>query len=261
MNRSWKFSEFEFLALWESVQDDYLPIPLSHVAPGRGEFERLKRVAIEELRRKGDQEFGEALDAIADPDIKVTLRALDNRNPENPEHSIRMYGARKGGQGYVVRQLPGETIWHSSGFIVTECSAIGLADEIVRELPDASPSKISNLALRADPQQRDSPNYEYVESAVFDSFEESGMDRTKRFFATPVGTIALVKVIQGKSRFGPRGITSRMLELRDLVDDGRCAITFDSPRIVRGVDARKLVDLINNEVATVVRAIKHERSD
>ncbi|WP_067895167.1 ESX secretion-associated protein EspG [Nocardia vaccinii] len=261
MNRAWRFNEFEFIALWETVQDDYLPVPLSYFVSRSDEFDRAKREALDELRRAGDPEFGEPLDAIADPDIKITLRALDDRDPENPEHSIRIYGARKRDRGYVVRQLPGETIWHSGGFIVTECSAIGLVDEIVRALPDVSPSKISNLALRADPQQRNSPNYDYAESEIFDSFEESGAERTKRFFATPVSTLALVKVIQGKSRFGPRGITHRMLELRDLVDDGRCVITFDTPRVVHGVDSRKLVDLMNIEVATVVRAIKDERRD
>ncbi len=260
MNRTWQFTDIEFLVLWESIQNDYLPIPLSYVAPRtEDQFDHVKHAAGERLFARPDREVAEVMQALAFPDIKLTLRALDEREPENPKYSVRLYGARKGDRGFVVRQLPGETIWHSSGFVVTECDAVGLGDALVRELPEAPPARITDLMLTAPQDSGRGGGYEYVQSRVFDSFDDSVDTLSERFLARPFGTIGLIQIIQGSSRFGPRGVLRRQLELRDLIDDGRCVITFDTPRVVNGVDSARLVDAINTEIAQVVRAIKDER--
>lgn len=257
MNRHWTFTDLEFLVQWEQIQDDFIPVPLSYVAPRtEDEFRRAKSDARESLAAKRDPAFDEVMQAIAFPDIRLTLRALDERNPTDVGHSIRIHAVRRGDRGYVVRQLPGESIWHSNGFVITECDAIGLADAVVDQIPDAPASKVTDLVLTSG---KGAPEYEYVRSAVFDSFDDSADRKTERFLATPFSTIALIQVIQGSSRFGPRGLQQRRLELRDLVDDGRCLITFDSPRIATGVDAKRLVALINKEIAEIIRGIKDER--
>lgn len=258
MKRTWKYTDLEFLVMWEGVQKDFLPIPLSYVAPPTwDEFDRRKGDARDRLFRSRNRDFDEVLEALARPDIRVSIRALDDRDPEKPETSIRIHGVRKGDRGFVVRQLPGETNWHSAGFEITECEAITLADAVVQELPDAPASKISDLLLASNDGA--SEGYEYLESAVFDSFEDSVDRKIEQFFATPVSTIGLIEIVQGISRFGPRGVLRRQLEIRDLIDDGRCVITSDSPRIASGVDAKGLVAKINLEIAEVIRVIRDER--
>ncbi|MGV9674809.1 ESX secretion-associated protein EspG [Nocardia sp. NPDC003482] len=260
MTRTWQFTDMEFLVLWESVQNDFLPIPLSYVAPRtEDQLDHAKHRAGERLFADPDHEFQEVLETLADPDLKVTVRALDEREPDNPEHSVRLYGARKGDRGFVVRQLPGETIWHSAGFVITECEAIALANAVVRELPEAPAAGFADLVLTATNGARNGDDYEYVQSAVFDTFDDTVDRKSARFLALPFSTIGLIQIVQGHSRFGPRGVLRRQLELRDLIDDGRCVINFDHPRIARGVDSDRLVDLINAEIAEVVRAIKDER--
>ncbi|WP_306360364.1 hypothetical protein [Nocardia sp. CC227C] len=47
---------------------------------------------------------------------------------------------------------------------------------------------------------------------------------------------------------------------RDIVDDGRYAVTGDDPPVATGVDAERSTVLVNSEIAEVVRAIRKERA-
>ncbi|WP_227998541.1 ESX secretion-associated protein EspG [Nocardia australiensis] len=263
MSRAWKFTDLEFLVLWEGIEKDSLPMPLS-IASNLSNWDELNEAKAEAKDRvwpTRDGELDVAMAAIARPDIRVVLAARAGDDPEKPEGSIRILGVRRAGRGYVVKQLPGETVWHSAGFVITECDAIKLADAVVQELPEAPAGTGSGIVLVPDRRAPgDATDYSYGRSRIFDSPEESVRSTSAQFLDRPASTVGAIEIRQGDSRFGPRGVVRRRLHWRDVIDDGRYAITTDTPPTASGVDARRLTAMINIELATVVRAIRDERA-
>ena len=261
MTRS--LSDLEFLVLWEETGNDTLPLPLSFATDLRDRilFDQAKFDIRERLAVARDDYADVVLQALAHPDIHLAVHAHDGDDPFLPEGSIRIYAARRGDQGYVVRQLPGKTIWHSSGFVITECTAIELAAAVVRELPEQPAGRYSNINL---PQDNSEAETDPDAFAMYDFVEDDGdsSDRLAEYLLTaPVRRIGQIDISQGSSRFGPRGITRRRLGWRDLADDGRYTIVGDSPAVAHGTDAARMINMINTEIAAVVSAIKDERTD
>ncbi|MEV6323018.1 ESX secretion-associated protein EspG [Nocardia sp. NPDC051787] len=259
MKRTWKFSDIEFFVLWESHAKDALPSPLVFTSrtPLLDDFELEKSSTRDALRNKVDRSFGEVLETLAAPDIRITVDGWDGTDGDDPKKCVRLLAARRGDAGYVVKQLPGETIWHSGGFEVTECAAVGLADAVVAQMPEAAAGKLAEVVLATD--SGSDMDYAFGESAVEDSFDDTVAYRSDKFLKTEATTIGTIAVVQGSSVFGPRGVTRREILWRDVVDDGRYASTPSLPSVAVGADAARLTAMINTEVATVVRAIKDER--
>jgi hypothetical protein len=198
------------------------------------------------------------LDVLAFPDLRIVAEGYDGQDPWKPEVPVRLHGVRRGDHGYVFSELSGETYWHSGGFTVTECDPVDLAGVIVRALPDVGPGRSADVALSTRVERNDL-DYSYGGSAVRDSFDDSVSDRSATFLALPASCVGTIDVIQGRSRFGPRGITRHRLEWRDVEEDGRYAIDDGNPPIAMATDAKRLTAMTNTRVAEVVRAIKDER--
>lgn len=261
MTRS--LTDLEFLVLWEETGNDTLPLPLSFATDLRDRilFDQAKFDIRERMAVARDEYADLVLQALTHPDIHIAVHAHDGADPFLPEGSIRIYAARRGDQGFVVRQIPGKTIWHSSGFVVTQCDAIALAAAVVRELPEQSPGRYSNITL----QQDNSESVADPDAFAMYDFVEDDQDSTDQLadylFTAPVQRIGQIDISQGSSRFGPRGIVRRRLGWRDLIDDGRYTITGDSPAVAHGTDGARMINMINTEIAAVVSAIKDERTD
>ncbi|NEW39049.1 ESX secretion-associated protein EspG [Nocardia cyriacigeorgica] len=261
MNRTWEFSDIEFFVLWKSVGRGGLPFPLYYL--GRTEDpERFKAellAAREEVDRRLGRSFDPILATIADPDLRIVVNGGDGRAPREPEGLVRLIGARRQSSGYLLKQLPGESYWHSGGFTVTECEAVGLADSVVAEMPEAEPGKQRDVVLPAE-SPGDELDHAYGGSAVHDSFDDSTAQRGAAFLATPAPSYGTIDVVQGFSIFGPRGITKHRLRWRDLEGDGRYVIGDETPPVARPADRKHLTNTINTRVAAVIRAIKDERA-
>ncbi|MFI9506341.1 ESX secretion-associated protein EspG [Nocardia sp. NPDC052566] len=261
MSSAWTLTDLEFLVLWEEINDDFLPLPLTFAsdAPDWDVLDAAKNAARDALRPRRDYALAELMDDLANADIRVAVYGWDAAEPEKPDGRIRMHGARKGDRGYVVRQLPGKTIWHSAGFEITRGDALGLAEAVVAALPEAMAGRDADVLLVAPPESgAGEPDYSYGNSDVWDTFEDSVTSRAEQFLARPAATRGAIEIGQGRSRFGPRGMLRQQIGWWDVVDDGRYAVPPGSPRVASGVDARRLVAMINTEIATVVRAIKDE---
>ncbi|MGY4102269.1 ESX secretion-associated protein EspG [Nocardia sp. R16R-3T] len=262
MNRTWTFTDLEFVVLWERIHDDFLPLPLSFATNLRtwAELDRAKAEAGDRLLRTRERTFDGVLEAIARADIRIAVSGSDGADPANPAGSIRIYATRKADRGYVVRQSPGETIWHSAGFTITEVDALDLAEAVVRQLPHVDAGKMSGIVLDSDaPADNDGMDYSFGRSIVLDSFEDSVGRRAEHFLALPTSTVGMLEISQGSSRYGPRGMVRRRLKWRDVVADGRYVINAGSPPVASGADAKRFVAMVNTEIATVIRVIKDER--
>lgn len=261
MNRTWKLTDTEFVVLWEATKrDDFVPHPFVFTCrtPDEHEYRRQKQQAWDELRRREDRWFEPVMAVLAEPDIRIVALGHDGADPWQSFVPARVLGVRRGDVGYVVSELSGETWSHSGGFTVTECDAINLADAVVRALPEAGPGAHSSIVLPSY-DAGEALDYSYGRSSVRDTYDEPIAGRAQSFLAQPASCVGTIRVQQGHSRFGPRGIAEYRMRWRDVIDDGRYVIVDGQPPVANGVDAKGMVTAVNVGVAEVVRAIKDER--
>ncbi|GAA5055864.1 ESX secretion-associated protein EspG [Nocardia callitridis] len=258
MSRTWSFTDVEFVALWEGVTDEALVAPLTFTSrtPRIDAYKREMHTVRARLSARLGPTFTPVMQTISRPDIRITAQGWNGAKPEDPTAIIRVLGARQGQQAYVVEQLPGETIWHSGGFRITECEVIGLAGAVVAYLPDTGAGQTEDVAITIP--GGDGMDHRYGRSVATRSVEDTLSSVSDALLRKPVSRLGIIRVLQGRSIYGPRGLTEHTISWRDVIDDGRYAIGPGTPPVLRGVDARRLTEMTNVRVAEVVRAIKDE---
>lgn len=256
----WKFTDTEFWTLWRDRTEEFLPEPLfytsrieSHVMHNE-EMARI-RASLPEITRS---DFREVLDCIQVPDIRIEVRGWNGKNELEAKGRLSLLAARRGSRGVLVSQEPGETLIHAAGFTVEECDAIALATAVVNSLPTAERGQREDFSLPiAD--SRVQLDYDFGKSPVSDDTNKSAYTTSASFMSAPAVRIGTIEIIQGRSVYGPRGITRHHIEWRDIEGDGRYTISDENPRRVTSMDAKRLTILINTKIAAVVSAIKDER--
>lgn len=259
----WKFTDIEFYTLWTAATGELgLPFPFHFTARSLDprEFRLDQRQARAAVRERLGETFEPVLDVLAHPDIRVVLSGSDHRDGDEPRSIVRVLGARRDSAGYVVSSLPGQSYWHSGGFTVTACDAVRLADVLVAELPEVPAGSRGETVLprraglpdRGEALPRKAPT-------VHDSFAATESERGSAFLAAPVSCVGTIDVEQGSSIYGPRGITRRRMDWRDLVDDGRYLVREADSPIAAPAGTALLKGAINSMIAQVVRVIRDER--
>lgn len=254
-----EFTPVEFAALYEELKEDGLPQPLSYrgVPQTYTESVRIKREAWQALRRRGGAELTQLVEALTRPDIRVIARGVDGLDPANPKRSLRILGVRKGDDAFLVRQEPGETMLDSAGFTVTRHDALALGDAVAAAFPSADAGRRRDFEL-VDRMAQDI-DFSFGRSLVHDTGDDPAADGAD-FLQQPEDLTGTIEFEQGSSRFGPRGILRLYLVWRDVVDDGRYVIVPGTPARVVPADRRRMVSLINMNIAEIVRAIKDDRA-
>ncbi|MEU7628737.1 ESX secretion-associated protein EspG [Nocardia sp. NPDC049220] len=257
-----RFDDLEFVVRWEVATGDRLPAPLiftTDIIDG-DEYEATKRRVRDRLASEPDETIDGPLAALARPDLTVQVTGVDPRAPENPATAIRIYAASCGDRAFVVRQLPGRTVWHAAGFVVTACDPATVADAVVGVLPRMVAGRRPHTELPSQRRENagDDLDYSYGRSRFRDDDEDSVAQRAEAFWRLPTSAAGRIDIVQGESAFGPRGRTRRRLRWRDILDDGRYAIVGDNRAIAKGVDAKGLVHLINEEIEEVQLVIDDE---
>ncbi|MGW3540929.1 ESX secretion-associated protein EspG [Nocardia niigatensis] len=261
MTTGLRFEDLEFVVLWEQARGEAMPAPFLYTSrtPMYYDFLREKRQVYEGLQGRWTRRLDLLSDAIAEPDISISVNGFDGRDPARSGGRIRIIALRRGSYGFLIEQLPGETYLHSGGFAVTECDPLALAELVVAALPKVGAGRQSDIELPT-PGEPDSADDEYSRSLIDDIFEDPIGHRAKRFLAATMECMGTIEVVQGSSKFGPRGITARQLDWRDVEDDGRYVIGGDElPFVAVPADSKRLIAAINSRVAGVVQAIRDER--
>ncbi|MFE3103033.1 ESX secretion-associated protein EspG [Nocardia tengchongensis] len=258
MLRSWSFTDVEFLVLWEELGEELLPEPLFFTsrAPLWSAFQDSRTRARDGLRDR-DPELAEVLRALRAPDVKVELRGWDGRDRRPRGSGIRAVGVRSGDAGYLLVQQPGETATHVAGFTITEFWASELAEQVLRLLPEAEAGHGREVVL-AESEDAATTDYGFGLSPAHETLEGGVVDRAADFRAALASAQGVIDVVQGRSRFGPRGITRHHLEWRDLEADGRYLITADLPPVAVPADRRRLVAAVDTLIAEVLLAVADE---
>ncbi|WP_327112638.1 ESX secretion-associated protein EspG [Nocardia sp. NBC_01730] len=260
MNRTWKFTDIEFDALWSRTRADILPRPFVIVTdiPYENDYQRELHRIREQWQFNGDPAFDQICADVLEPDLSLVVRGIDGQDPRNPKGSIRKLAVRRKDRGYLLTQLPGKTVAHSAGFTVTECDPLSLASVVVAELPEVAAGKHAQITLPM-PREGGEMDHSYDKSGLWDSFEDTNQRAAEWFESTVPTTRGAIGVFQGISIFGPRGRVSRWLQWRDLPDDGRYVIGADLPPVAEPADAKRFAAMINTEIVNVIRVIKDER--
>ncbi|MFD3705585.1 ESX secretion-associated protein EspG [Nocardia sp. NPDC058658] len=258
MNRSWRFTETEFFALWQHVTTDYHPAPFLFTTrtSAHREFEEEKRQALADLDHRLGPDFRAGIAEMARPDIRITAFGVDETvRGESPAVRVRVLATRKGSRGYTIVQHPGESYWYGGGYTITECEAVSIGKAVVDLLPACEPGRHSEIPLPSAP----APTEQNAPARIFAAAGASA-SRLHRDFMSPSACAGTIEVAQGDSIYGPDGLISRTLTWRDVPGDGRYAVNDTTARTATPVTADRLVSMVNARVSTIVKALRAERS-
>ncbi|MET9488651.1 ESX secretion-associated protein EspG [Nocardia sp. NPDC006630] len=262
MSAKLQFDDLEFVVLWEKSTGERLPGPFGFKSrtPMYYDYLSEKNAVAEKLKSKWNRSLDVLAEMLVEPDIRITVSGYDGRDPQNAGGRVRLMALRKRERGYIIVQSPGETYMNGAGFTATECDPVLLAEAVVAALPEAEAGSQPDTAL-AVLDEASSPDEEFVRTTISDIFDNSDSLRAKKFLAAPIQCFGAIDVVQGRSKFGPRGVAARRLEWRDLEGDGRYVIGGEPPHVATAADPKRLIAAINIRVAAIVRAIKDERGD
>ncbi|MET7768235.1 ESX secretion-associated protein EspG [Nocardia sp. NPDC005366] len=258
MSRTWNLTDVELIVLWDDLFKDRLPAPL--FAQYRGEnaedWARLAAEARGGIRARDDGALHDALARVAEAEVRVCVQAIDPRDPRVRDSPIRMLGGRRGAVAALIDQLPGETIWHSAGFVVSMGDADWLAAAVAGALPVREPGRLPDTPLVTDDSGTD---HHYGRSPVRESYSEA--DRcSAAWMSRSADRVGVIEIHQGSSIFGPRGVTSYRIDWCDLAGDGRYAVIGTAPSIARAIDEKRLAAMITAEITKVMQTLEDERS-
>ncbi|MFG1794403.1 ESX secretion-associated protein EspG [Nocardia sp. NPDC049149] len=254
MTQTWTFTDDEFDALWERYANTHLPAPFMYTSRARrlDDYERQAFQAWDRLRRTLDSSFHEVLETFLRPEVSVIGYGWNEQDMDNPEKRTRVRAVRAGSRGYLMTQLPGETIWHSGGFIITDCGPHGISDAVLAALPQsAKAGRLRNIPIVIN-RNDDGGEYQHPGSVALDNTKDTSVERSQRFLDIPATSTGAITIHQGRSKFGPRGIMQEILMWRDLPGDGRYVIKVDSAPVAMGVGPDRLRDMVDEAIERIL---------
>ncbi|WP_067667033.1 ESX secretion-associated protein EspG [Nocardia miyunensis] len=259
MTLTWNLTAAELVIAWDRLFAERLPSPLCALLPVHyaDEYARLSTRTWVDMRDRYDGSLHDALGRVARADVRVVAHGVDPEHPEDSMARVRVLGARQGPTAVLIRQLPGESMWHSGGFTITMGEAERLAGAIVGAMPACDPGRLPDTPMVASPDHSDTDHW-YGRSQVHDSYPDLER-RAGAFLNSPVRVLGSIEISQGRSIFGPRGIRTRRIYWRDLVDDGRYVIPDTPDPVAVGADPYRLRALIATDIATVLQTLEDER--
>lgn len=264
MLRTWKFTDLELLSVWQGLGEEFLPDPLTFASRTEWWDDHLANMArARESLRSRDDDYAEVLHAVLMPELRVEVDGWDGRDRLSASGRVRMLGVRSGEAGYLLVQHPGETYRHSSGFTLSEFYAEELAERVVAELPDTPagrdfPGAGGGDLVLAETEDVEDVDYEFGLSPAHETLEGTTVTRAADFLAAPAPSVGTIDVVQGRSRFGPRGIARYRMQWRDLEDDGRYLVIGDHPPVATAADRRRMVTTLDTHIAEVVQVMADE---
>ncbi|MVU78987.1 hypothetical protein GPX89_17255 [Nocardia sp. ET3-3] len=259
----WEFTDLEFQSLCERFNEGRMPRPFHFTSRIVLESDYDREIAETQARLLAElgPSFGTAFEVIARPEVWVGAQAWVDNDFRNPAHRLRLHGARRGRRAFVIRQEPGETLHHSGNITLFECEPEEMPALLVAQLPpreagwQPAVSIVKGGAPAPDP-------YESSMGGAFDSFEDSLETRSLAFLSTPAERTGAMRVVSGRSKYGPRGLTVSTLLWRDLPDDGRYLIDLDPETpIAVGVDAHKFAAALAGSIDRILQQMEWRGED
>ncbi|MFI5776857.1 ESX secretion-associated protein EspG [Nocardia sp. NPDC051570] len=257
MTQQWKFTVLEFIVLCERHRQGLLPKPFwveSDEVVYADALEQRKRAAWEELRRRLEGSFDGAIEVLCAPELYLEVSSWDEQNSRNWNKEHRLYAARAGALAYVFEQAPGPLIYDTVAFTVTECDPRRLAVAVVDALPRVEAGRLPGIPIVTDRAEDIAPTW--GGSFVRDNREDTLVYQTQRFFQRRSDCTGSIQVVQGRSKYGPRGIQKTTMLWRDVAGDGRYVMSLDEPPFAVGTNRRMLIERIQTDIDTMMQRLE-----
>ncbi|APB01571.1 ESX secretion-associated protein EspG [Nocardia seriolae] len=250
---NWELTDDEFKVLCNRYLDGWLPAPLTYTSriQTMDAYDReLDRVEAG-LRDRLDVGLNLPFETLANPEVLVVSGAWCDNDLDNPDKQIRIHAARRGWHAVMIVQHPGETAYHSAGYTLTECDPDALSTLMVERLPATAAAAGSPLPMVFDAPEQDP--YEIRQGLAFDSFEDTAEAGSLAFWNKPAERTGFLRVVQGRSIYGPRGRLMTTAVWRDVPGEGRYLIEVDEPEMrAVGADSAVLADSIDRRMQLVL---------
>ncbi|MGW4246703.1 ESX secretion-associated protein EspG [Nocardia sp. NPDC004722] len=259
----WEFTDLEFQALCERYRGGRMPQPFRFTS--RIVVESEYEYEMVQTRTRLDAElgpgFGVAFEAVARPEVWVGVQSWVDSDFRNPARRIRLHAARRGQRAFVIKQDPAESLQHSGNITMLECEPEAMPALLIAQLPPREAGWQPAVSIVKGPAVPQRDPYS-TSSGAFDSFEESFETRSLAFLSTPAERTGAMRVVQGRSKYGPRGLAVSTLLWRDLPEDGRYLINLDSETpIAEGVDAHKFASVLGGCVNQILQHMEWRGED
>ncbi|MFE3188749.1 ESX secretion-associated protein EspG [Nocardia sp. NPDC059240] len=250
---NWELTDDEFKVLCNRYLDGWLPAPLTYTSriPTLDAYEReLDRVEAG-LRDRLDGGLNLPFETLANPEVLVVSGTWCDSDLDNQDKQIRIHAALRGWHAVMIVQHPGETALHSAGYTLIECDPDALSTLMVERLPvteaaGGPPLPMVFEALEQDP-------YESRQGLAFDSFDDTAEASSLAFWNKAAERTGFLRVVQGRSIYGPRGRLMTTAIWRDVPGEGRYLVEVDEPEIrAMGADSSMLIHSIDRRVALVL---------
>ncbi|MGV9663644.1 ESX secretion-associated protein EspG [Nocardia niigatensis] len=254
---TWQFTDIEFKVLCNRYRQGAIPSPLVYTSRTMDpdDYQRELWAAEAELNQRLDPGFRAVFEVVCNPEVFVGVHGWHDADIDNPDKHLVVHGARRGRRACVLIQQPGETTMHSGGVTMIECEPEELAGLLVAQLPETESGQSTAIPIVTEPAAPDP--YEAPRASAFDTFEESTDTRSLRFLSTPADQTGAMQILQGRSKYGPRGVAVSTLVWRDLPGDGRYLIDLDPEvKSAVGVDTRRFVDHLNSVIARILEQME-----
>ncbi len=253
----WTLTDLEFKVLCDTRFFGLVPAMFSITSriPYMDEYEREWRRTRADLESRGDSAFEAIVDTMVLPEVLVGGEVWEDDDFDNPAKRVRFYAGRLGSRGFLVTQIPGETLNHANGFTITAVDPRALGDTVVRLMPPAEPGRRGPIEINiggAGARPSGGGSIGFMGSMVADDDDDYGLTSSV-FFDIPADYCGTVRLTQGRSKFGPRGRISVARLWRDLPGDGRYVMPLeDSAPVAIGMGSAGLADWIDTEAELIL---------
>ncbi|MFE2995168.1 ESX secretion-associated protein EspG [Nocardia sp. NPDC059246] len=258
----WEFTDLEFKVLCNRFGDGRMPSPLVYTSRTMlaNDYEHELAVTRAKLDAELGQDFGVGFEAIVRPEVWVGVHAWVDDDFDNPARRMRLHAARRGRRAFVIKQEPGETLEHSGNITMLECEPELMPAVLIAQLPHREAGWRPAVSIVKEASEPDP--YASPQSGAFDTFEETLESRSLAFLSAPAELTGAVRVVQGRSKYGPRGMTLSTLLWRDLPDDGRYLIDLDPETpIAVGVDGQRFAEYLGGCIDRILQQMEWRGED
>ncbi|RDI45015.1 ESX secretion-associated protein EspG [Nocardia mexicana] len=257
MTQQWEFSSLAFLVLCDRYRSGSVPRPLLFETDEDvtvDEMDRRRRDMWESLQDRLDGSFDGVIEVMRAPEVYVQVRSWDEHDRSNKDKQLRVHIARSGALGYVFEQAPGKLTWDSPMVTVTECDPSDLGSKVVASLPSVAAGRLPDIPVVTDPAEHITPAWR--DSLIWDDVDERPVAQTQRFFQQPADLTGAIAVVQGRSKYGPRGILETNLMWRDIPGDGRYVMSLDESPVAVATGPRELAVRIQRDIDQLLERLE-----
>lgn len=255
MVSTWKLTDLEFKVLCDLHLDGEMPGVFTFTSdiPWMDDYVRACQDARSDLMRRMDRDLETVIDTFSRPTVVVGAQSWEDADFANPQKWVRVHAGRRGSRAFVAVQEPGRTLDHAAAYTITTCDPRGLGDAVMALMPSAVGGTRGPFSIDLpEPGGRSTGSGFGFGSMVSDDEDVRGSASTK-FLNVASDATGSVQVVQGRSMYGPRGITRAGRLWRDLPGDGRYVMELHhAAPVAVGMSGAALAEWVDGEIERIL---------